>query len=419
MRTRLPWSAKDIFRLSVIDRLLYSSTITFARCTGLWRYPIPCSGDLETMRLRDKIYWLYKAQFPIARASKGAGLERYFENQAAFHWALPEGFRPTTELRLSAVGDLMDHPYLPNSAEMLYESVADKIFGADISMANLECVLSPSTSESFVMSPSEGPPLYYGWDHFKAAKGFRGRNYSFMATACNHSLDCGEGGVRSTIDTLRAEGIAFNGVNETAEAADAATIVPKNGFTIGLVSHTFGLNAKKPPKDKPWIVNRTNLNGALGEVDFGQFRRQIQFCRDSNVDAIIAMLHWGMEHGTYPRPQQLDVAHYLAEIGVDVVIGHHPHVIQPMEYYRTTRDPDRIVPVYYSLGNLLTPFSHPAFRVSAVARIMLATGVDRNGSKQTYVSHADMRRVFQEIDEPNKTLRLVPFSSTTAQRLEA
>jgi len=408
MATRLAWTARDVFKLSPKEWLIYNGWITFYRLTGLWRYPIPASGDFETMTRADIIYWLYKSQYPVRKAVKGSGLESFFEKQKHFQWSLPPGFRPESEIRMTSVGDLMDHPFLPDSADHLYESVSDLIFGADISTANLECVVFPEGSGSFTIRTTEAPPLYYKRENFDTAKGHRGRKYSFLATACNHSLDCGETGVASTIRALRSEGISFHGVNESEKDADSATIIEKKGIKVALLSHTFGLNAKKPPKDKPWIVNRTHLNGKLDEVDFSRFERQIRYCRENKADLVIAQLHWGMEHEHYPRPDQLEVAHHLAELGCDVVIGHHPHVIQPLECYHTKRDPDRFVPIYYSLGNLINPFSHPEFRRGGVARISLVKGIAQDGSTRTYVKHADMIEVLQEIDDNLGKIRLVP-----------
>jgi poly-gamma-glutamate synthesis protein (capsule biosynthesis protein) len=144
----------------------------------------------------------------------------------------------------------------------------------------------------------------------------------------------------------------------------------------------------------------------VSDIDFSQFLHQIQFCRDHNTDLIIAQLHWGMEHEYYPRPEQVEVAHHLAEMGVDIVVGHHPHLVQPMECYRTRRDPDRLVPIFYSLGNLVTPFSHPDFRRSAVARVIATKGTTPDGKTRTYIRKADVTEVFLQIDETNRTLRL-------------
>lgn len=409
MTTALPRTAKDVFDLSAKDWIRFNALIAFKRASGGWRYPLEqASGDLETMQFRDLVYWLYKAAHPITRAERSSELEAFFANQAKYRWVLPAGFRVEHEATLSAVGDLMDHPYLGRSRETLYASVADTIFGADISMANLECVVDATAPSAFKLRTTEGPTLCYTADHFRAVQGDGRRRYSFMTTANNHSLDRGERGVISTLEALLMTGIASNGTSDSEQASYEATVLSAKGVRIGLLSHTFGLNAKRPPADKPWLVNRSHLNGRVDEIDFTRIERQIADCRRHDVDAIVAQLHWGMEHECYPRRRQLDVAHHLAELGCDVVIGHHPHVVQPMERYRTARDPDRVVPIYYSLGNLVTPFTHPAFRRSAVARIRLVKGTTAAGITRTYVGSADAAGVWLRMDRRARQLALAP-----------
>ncbi len=309
-----PSTGRDIFRLSIKERLIFHSVIAFNKLTGRWNYPAIASGDLETMKKIDLIYWFYKAAAPHTRAVKNSGLEAFFENQKAFRYSTPVQFSAKDELTLSAVGDLMDHPYLANSSEDIYREVADTIFGADVSMGNLECVVY-TDAKPFVFKLPESPPLVYTEKTFNVVKGFQNRKYTFLATANNHSLDCGEAGVDCTIRMLKNEDIAFHGMNETEKDAEIATVVNKKGFKLGLISHTFGLNAKKPPKEKPWIINRTHLLGKLHEVDFSRIERQIRYCHENKVDAVIAHLHWGMEHELYPRPEQIEIAHYLSEMG--------------------------------------------------------------------------------------------------------
>lgn len=411
MSTPLHWTAKDAFRLSPKDWLHFNSVVAFYKITGLWRYPVPASGDFETMKKRDMIYWLYKSQYPVKHAWKGAGLEDFFAKHAQHSCTLPKGFQSQSELTLSATGDLMDHPFLPNSYGALYEKVEDTVFDADVSMSNLECVVFPNHSEALVFNTTEAPGLYYKLENFKAAKGVGSSQYTFLTTANNHSLDYGIEGVQSTIRSVKEAGISHNGMNETEADAGRATIVEKKGFKLGLIGHTFGLNAKKPPKDKPWIVNRTHFLKSVSEIDFTQIEKQIRFCRENDVDVVIAQLHWGMEHEYYPRPNQIDIAHHLAEMGVDILIGHHPHVTQPVEFYTTKRDPDRCVPIFYSIGNLLTPFLHPAFRRSHVVRLTLGRGMSRDGQTRTYVSSAKTVEVVMEVDQQNQKLRLMKGSA--------
>ena len=126
------------------------------------------------------------------------------------------------------------------------------------------------------------------------------------------------------------------------------------------------------------------LNARPSEVDFTQLEEQLAHGRRAGVDFVIAQLHWGMEYELYPRPEQVELAHHLADLGVDAIVGHHPHVLQPVEHYRTRRDPDRVVPVFYSLGNLTNPFSAPYLCRSGVARIELARGT-AGGRKRAHL----------------------------------
>jgi len=391
--------------LSKADSFRFSLIHSFYRITGFWRYPVPTEGDYEFMQQRDLIYWLYKAQHPITHAVRGSGIEEFFARQA---FSPPDGFIPETSIELSAVGDLMNHLFLSGAGDTLYGDVEDLIFDVDLSMGNLECVVYHSEDRSFQFDPGRrsSPPLYFGADGFHAAKGGR-RSYDYLTVANNHCLDFGEEGVQSTLEALRSEGIVCGGLNETDESASSATILDRQGIRLGIIAFTFGLNGKRPPADRPWLVNRMHLLKDAGEIDFSALQRQIDHCRANDVDFIIAQLHWGLEHEYYPRPQQIELARILAEMGIDLLIGHHPHVPQPVEYYRTRRDCERIVPIFYSLGNLITPFSDPRFCESGVARVTLSRGRDRAGRSRTYVSDARAVSVYMQADTATKELRII------------
>lgn len=102
------------------------------------------------------------------------------------------------------------------------------------------------------------------------------------------------------------------------------------------------------------------------------------------------------------------MAHRLAELGFDAILGHHPHVPQPLEGYRTRRDPARLVPIYYSLSNLTSPFSSPELCQGRIARLRIAKGRTRDGHDRAYVRHAGSVDVSQVVDEETRTLSLRP-----------
>ncbi|HRN56181.1 MAG TPA: CapA family protein [Agriterribacter sp.] len=353
----------------------------------------------------DKIYWLYKTVYPIRRAWKNSGLEDLFACQANSLPAIPENFSIQQELSLSAVGDLMIHPYLIHSGTALYEDVQELIFGKDIAMANLECCISAAKNEALLMRKHTGPALSCDPQAFAVANNSGKRPYDLMSTACNHSLDLGMEGVLSTISALNEYGTACHGINFSSEDRFKAAIIEKKHFNIGVLCWTFGLNARKPPADKPWLINRLNLNDSPSQIDFSGIEKQIGCCRRHKAGFIIAQLHWGYEHEFYPRPRQVETAHHLAELGIDLIIGHHPHVVQPVEYYRTRRDTNRIVPIYYSLGNLVNPFSAGHLTRSHVAEIALAKGVI-NGEERTYIKQATATAVVQQANTAQQILQL-------------
>jgi poly-gamma-glutamate synthesis protein (capsule biosynthesis protein) len=412
MRSKqLPRTPRDVFRFRWWERALYGLTLGIVRILGVWRYPWRAYGDVERMRFIDKAYWLWKTTNPIRFARRGSGLEKLFEEQRAGVSPLLTEFRGLDTLRVTAAGDLLSHPYLARSADTLYEQVEDLIFDAEVSMANLECPIVPESPRAMAFAATAPPLLSHDRATFNAVKGFRGRHFTFLATACNHSLDCGTEGLESTIATLREEGIAFHGTCAEADASDRAVVLFHGAFRIGVVAYTFGLNGMSPPADRPWMVHRMRLNDGSHGLDRALIATHLHDCRQRGVNFVVAQLHWGMEHEFYPSPEQREVAHELAELGMDAIIGHHPHVIQPVEYYRTSRDPRRIVPIWYSLGNLVNIFSAPYLCRSTIARLTLARGFAPEGEERVYVQRAESVEVIQEILPAERKLCLRRVSS--------
>lgn len=404
---KLPVTPLDMFNLPFRKWLLFKVTIFFFRLTGLWKHPVKRTGDFEKMTFLDIAYWIHKVTHPMKTAQCGSGIEHFFEKQKYQELSIPHNFQIKSELSISSVGDLITHSYLENSKNILYNDVSELIFNVDIAMGNLECPILTGNGIPLGFSTDAAPVLSYDHKTFSVILGNDKKKYDFLATACNHSLDFGIEAVNSTVSTLKKEGIAFNGLNLNKDDVRRTAILEKNGFKIGVVAYTFGLNAHKPPKDKPYLVNTMHLNDGVAANNFMQLTSQIKYCHENNVQFIIAHLHWGLEHEFYPTPEQIDLAHHLAEMGIDAIVGHHPHVIQPMELYLTARDPLRVVPIYYSLGNLVNSFSAPYLCLSGVMRVTLMKGVLDNGVERVYVKSASQEKVRQYVNETNQTIQLV------------
>lgn len=382
----MPENAHGIIPLEG-DRQTYMDIIhNLADTHGFWKYP---QDILVNMNPTFFSYWIYKTANPICNPKKGSGLETYFkDNREKPADLIPGGFNAESELSMSFVGDLMCTAGAENSKDRIYEEVADLIFDADISYANLESILTTSEHDGFKFSGEAPPQINLTPDQYGALIGHGGKCYDIVQMANNHTIDCGEEGVRTTLSYLEKDRVRALGVNDSPEAADQGVIMEQGGLKIGWVAYTYSVNWKPFPDGKPYLVNMVPFH-MEENPDTSPIRRQIQWCRDQGCDLVFLCLHWGLEFELFPHPDQLTWAHDFAEAGADVIVSHHPHVIQPMEFYRTRRDPNRVVPIYYSLGNLTPVFSSAASVLSAVGRLQVATG-ELNGNRQTYVVDAGM-----------------------------
>jgi len=200
-RTNLPRTARDLFRLPLAQRVALFGAVALCEAGRFWEYPMRAFGNLERMRFIDKVYWVFKTTNPARRARRGSRLEEYFGDAGRRSCSLPTGFGVESELELSAAGDLMNHPFLARSGRCLYEAVDATLFGADVAMANLECPVLPDGNKDLVLALDAPPMLVFNAEEFAVVSGGEHR-YSFMSTACNHSLDHGAAGVESTLRVL-------------------------------------------------------------------------------------------------------------------------------------------------------------------------------------------------------------------------
>lgn len=359
-------------------------------------------------------HWVYKSINPVVHGAKRQDIDVEARLQPFKHTRfalLPDDFAAETEVSMSVAGDLMCTPGLDGARDRLFLTVDDLIFGANIAYANLESTLTTGAIAKTEFSAGETPMINLTLQQYETLVSHRGRKFDVLHLANNHILDCGEEGIRTTLAALAQDGIAQVGVNPAEADAQNPKITELAGLRIGWVAHTFSVNFKPFPQDKPWIVNMTPFH-LVPDPDTAPIEAQIRACRKAGCDVVIAALHWGMEFELYPIPQQIQWAHRFAEAGADLVIGHHPHVPQPVEIYRPQRDPERTVPILYSLGNLSTLLSHPAMVLSLIGRIGFATGHYR-GERQTRVSCLDLTPVVlvAEGGAVEDVVRLVPLQT--------
>lgn len=406
MQQTIPATPADALEIPTGLRLALRGVCACADLFGFWKVPAAgAATDFAEMTLLDKMYWAYKSRQPITRAGAGEFDEHYFRQSRHEPIRLPQEFDKKQGVTLGAAGDLIAAEGVEASRDLLYEQVADLLFAQDISYANLESVLTAQPLGKEVLSDKESPVECCSQVQFQALQGHRGRTFTVLHTACNHTLDRGVEGVRTTLRQLARDTILAVGTNGEPAQQPQGRILSRNGIKIGFVSATFSLNGRELPPGEEHLVNLIRLLPRRGKADLSLLEKQIAFCRGEGCDFIVASLHWGYEFEFFPRQKQVEIAHTLVELGADLILSHHPHVIQPIEYYRTRRDPDRIAVIAYSLGTLVWSFTAPHLVLSAILNLSLAKGVFR-GREITYIESARTTPVFRRYVGEGKRLRV-------------
>lgn len=156
-----------------------------------------------------------------------------------------------------------------------------------------------------------------------------------VSTANNHARDCGRYGVEYTLDWLQQHGIAAVGTAPTAEAARQGTVLDRNGVRFGFLAYTYDQSNG----------NHADLDDRIAMMDDGQVADDVKNMLE-RADVVIVSMHAGVEYQHRPNAQQQKFAHAAIDAGASVVVGHHPHVTQPVERYANGV-------IFYSLGNLV------------------------------------------------------------------
>jgi poly-gamma-glutamate synthesis protein (capsule biosynthesis protein) len=248
----------------------------------------------------------------------------------------------TTQMSLLMVGDVLIHKRLSDEAlfdgnydySYMFESIKPIIEEADYSIANLE------TQVGGVELGISGYPRFNA--PFELADALKYTGFDFLTTANNHSLDKGEQGVINTLDYLDSINIMHTGTSRSVDEENQFSIVTINDITLGIISYTYGTNGLKEPSGKEYLVNNFNVDEIKEDI----------ILLEPDVDLVILSLHYGTEYINYPRDHERIVYQELIEAGIDILLGHHPHVIQPAEYFERTDGSKGLI--YYSLGNFIS-----------------------------------------------------------------
>lgn len=262
----------------------------------------------------------------------------------------PPGFVPRTVTILGS-GDVLIHPPLIAQAQAdakaegkpgydfdeILDAIAPDVRAADLAICELETPLATP----------DGP--FTGYPEFDVPPqvliALKDDGYDECTTASNHSLDKGFAGIVRTLDELDAAGIKHTGSARNEKEADTPLIITlPNGVKVASLAYSYGFNDHKVPAGKPWSVN---------EIDVPKILAAAKRAKQAGADIVVLSLHWGTEYDHLATPTQLEQANkLLASPDVDLILGDHAHVIQPMQ-----KIGDKWV--IYCMGNLVARHSDP------------------------------------------------------------
>jgi len=388
------------------------------------RYSRPLEGNAAHMDRAEGLWWAYKFYFrPIEEPEPGSGLEEHFLCQYLdFSKPRPElaGFEEMASMTFSAAGDILVSPDLrPGTMGALWDGVADFLFGSDLAFANLETPVAPSCPPGFLPKSVMGPmALNSSPEVFDIIRGGAG-GFALFSTANNHCLDQGEAGLRETLDFLDGRGCLHVGTARSPGEQDAVVMVERNGIKLAFLSWTFALNWKSLPEGKSYLANHLRLNRP--DADLAPIARQVAAARAAGADAVVACLHWSLEFESWPRRNVVEMGHRIVELGVDVIVGNHPHGVQPIErhaYADEASGEAREGLILYALGDLITvrdgvlPNSH----LGLLARVRIAKG--RSGGRER-VRIAGLELLPTYLFPRMRKGRCVDFRVLSLQRLVA
>ena len=251
-------------------------------------------------------------------------------------------------LHLLFAGDVMMHGPQIDAAEIIenkkydfkpsFQYVKPIIEKADLAIANLELSLL-------------GQPPYNGFPTFRSpievADALKDTGFDVLVTANNHANDLRKKGLISTIDNVEKIGFYQTGSfrNQAERDLHYPLVIYKNGFKIALLNYTEITNNKNI--ETPSILNM---------MDEQVIQEDMATARNLNPDIIIVLLHWGEEYELYPTEEQEELAKQIIKWGAHLIVGAHPHVVQPIKQYRVKMDNGKLREglVCFSLGNFIS-----------------------------------------------------------------
>ncbi|MEI7667625.1 MAG: CapA family protein [Erysipelotrichaceae bacterium] len=316
-----------------------------------------------------------------------------------------------SSLDLIMVGDAVVHSNIYKDANKkgVYEfsQMMDKIKPIiepyDLAFYNQETIIG-GDSLGFSNFPRFNTPEAFGDDMVDMG-------FNLISLANNHVMDKGPDAVLFSNAFWAAKDVVVAGTYSSQAQRDTIPIYTKNKITYAFLAYTYGTNGLNPPSDKVYMVSKIDIDAMTKDIT------QVR----SKVDVVIVSVHWGSEYQISESANQRSVAEALAKAGADIIIGHHPHVIEPIQWIGKTL-------VLYSLGNFISGQYGTQQLIGLMAAVSITKTVYQNGviikvgnlKADLCYTHYNARMRDVEVypfDEPIKSV--LPDYQSWANRFEA
>ena len=264
-------------------------------------------------------------------------------------------------LNIKAVGDNLIHSPIFNACKTedgynfdgLYVNIAPHIKDADIAAINQETIFVDENS-SYSGYPTFGSPHQVGESVYKAG-------FNTITHATNHTYDRRADAILYSMDFWdKYDDVTVLGINRSVEEQNNVEVFEKDGLSVAMLNFTYGLNGFSLPDDMPYLVN------LLSDEDLG---KNLLIQAENKADITVVFVHFGTEYVHAPTSEQIETVEFLCSNGADVIIGTHPHVVQPMTKHTAKNGNEAVV--YYSLGNFVSNQSGASKILGAMADVTI------------------------------------------------
>ncbi len=302
-----------------------------------------------------------------------------------------------TTFTMAAIGDIMCHNTQYNDAynkdtgaydfSYVFDDISLYTKTADICVGNLETTFA-GEDVGYSGYPTFNTPDSLAYE-------LKDIGIDVLSTAGNHALDKGFNGLSRTIDVLNDADIAHTGTYKTEEEQNTILTKYVKGIKIAFVNFTYGTNGIKIPSGKEFCVNL---------IDNDLITKQLDLAKSQNPDIIVACMHWGNEYKTTPNDTQKELSTFLFQNGVDIILGTHPHVLEPMEKQTVTLEDGTTKDgfVIYSLGNFISGQTAENTKTSIILNLTITKHTD---GKIT-IDKAEYKPIYMYTDKSLKTKKM-------------